>query len=158
MKNYTINKNTLAIVPIGKKKSKVYESSNVLIINKSTIKIIEESCEYYGSTYEGRKKGTSNLIGITHKPPIIIENSQCLIFFPTASPRIKDCSWISLNNLDTYAPFDQDSTIRFFNNLTIKLPISKRILDNQVLRATRVESVIKKKEKLLESDEIGLNN
>lgn len=149
MKNYTINNETLAIIPIGNKKSKVYETSNVLIIEKSVQKIMEDSCEYYGSTYEGRRKGTVNLIGITHKAPIIVENSQCLVFFPTASPRVKECAWISLNNLDTYAPFDNDSTIRFQNNLTLKLPISSKILDNQVLRATRLESVMKKKEKLL---------
>ncbi len=149
MKNYTINNQTLAIIPIGKNKSKVYETDNVLIIEKNSQKIIEESCEFYGSTYEGRRKGTVNLIGVTHKSPIIVENSQSIIFFPTASPRSKDCSWISLNNLDVYAPFDTDSTIRFQNNLTIKLPISSKIINNQVLRATRLESVIKKKEKML---------
>ena len=149
MKNYTINNHTLAIIPIGNNRSKVYETNNVLIIEKSCKKIIEDSCEYYGSTYEGRRKGTVNLIGITHKTPIVVENSQSIIFFPTSSPRSKDCTWISLNNLDMYAPFDTDSTIRFQNNLTIKLPISSKIINNQVLRATRLESVIKKKEKIL---------
>ena len=149
MKSYTINSKTLAIVPIGNKKSKVYEMGNVLIIDKGAKKIIEESCEYYGSTYEGRRKGTISLIGVTHKSPIVVENTQNIIFFPTSSPRIKDCSWISLNNLDTYAPFDNDSTIRFQNNLTIKLPVSSKIIGNQVLRAARLESVIRKKEKLL---------
>ena len=145
MKNYTINNNTLAIIPIGNKKSKVYEVDNVLIVEKSTLKIMEESCEYYGSTYEGRRKGTVNLIGVTHKSPIIVENTQCLVFFPTASPRVKDCAWINLNSLDTYAPFDNDSTIRFQNNLTIKLPISCKTLDNQILRATRLKFVLEER-------------
>ena len=33
---------------------------------------MDESCRYYGSTFEGRQKGSSTLTGITYKVPIII--------------------------------------------------------------------------------------
>lgn len=143
--SYTINDKTLAIVPISRKKSKVYENQNIIIVNKSTNKIISENCEYFGSSYAGRKKGTMELIGITHKAPILIEDSHNLIFFPTTSPRLNDCSWISLNNIDSYFPHDDESLITFQNNLTIQVNVSNKIINNQVLRATRLESVANKR-------------
>jgi competence protein ComK len=145
MYEYTINHNTLAIIPITDDKTKVYENNNVIIVKKNVQKIIEENCEYYGSSYMGRKKGTVELIGVTHKSPIVIEDSNSIIFFPTCSPRLKKCSWISLNNLDSYAPYDAESIIRFQNNLTLQLPVSNKIINNQVLRATRLESVLHKR-------------
>lgn len=145
MRDYTISDKTLAIIPISEKKSKIYENNNVIIVPKPAQKIIEENCEYYGSSYQGRKKGTVDLIGVTHKSPIVIEDSAGLIFFPTSSPRLKTCGWISLNNIDTFAPYDNESLIRFQNNLTLQLPISSKIINNQVLRATRLESVLNKR-------------
>lgn len=149
MDNYTINSKTLAIIPIDENKSKVYESNNVLIVAKNTHKLIEENCEHYGSSLSGRKKGTLDLIGVTHKSPIVIEDENNIIFFPTSSPRLKDCSWISLNNLETYAPYDKASIIKFKNNLSLQIPVSNKIINNQVLRATRLESVLYHRKKEL---------
>jgi phytoene dehydrogenase-like protein len=63
---------------------------------------MEESCEFFGSSLIGRQKGTTKLIGITHKAPIIIEETREIIFFPTTSPRLSCCSWISLKNIEKY--------------------------------------------------------
>lgn len=145
MVNYKINTKTLAIIPISNTKTKIYESDDVLIVDKNAKRIISENCEYYGSSYEGRKKGTVDLIGVTHKSPILVEDSNNIIFFPTCSPRLKECSWISLNNLDTYNKLENESVIKFNNDLTIKIPVSSKIINNQVLRATRLESVLNKR-------------
>ena len=154
---YRINTKTLAIVPLSKKKTKVYENDNVIIINKNAQKIIAENCEYFGSSYDGRKKGTMELIGITHKAPILIEDSNNIIFFPTSSPRLNDCSWISLNNIDSYQPYDDESIISFQNNLKLQVNVSNKIINNQVLRATRLESVIRKRKSKIDSKEITKN-
>ncbi len=102
--NYEINKNTLAIIPIENKKSKVIEKSNEYIISKNSFQVVEHSCKYFGSSYAGRHKGTKELTGITHKSPIIIEESSKLIFFPTTSPLRDDCIWVSLNNIKKLFP------------------------------------------------------
>lgn len=145
MENYKISPNTLAVIPIGQRKTKVYEKDDIIIVNQSARKIIEDNCEYYGSTYDLRKKNTVKLIGVTHKSPIIIEDSTNMIFFPTQSPRLNTCSWISLNNLEYYGAYGINSIVKFYNNFSIQLPISKEIISNQVLRATRLESVTRKR-------------
>lgn len=145
MEEYEINLETLAIVPFKEDKSKVYESDKVFIVNKSVNKIMDSSCEYFGSSLNGRQKGTSKLIGITHKVPIIVEESRKIIFFPTISPRLKNCSWISLNNIDNIKKIDKGSSIIFNNNKILNISIPYSIIDNQILRASRLESVLNKR-------------
>ena len=149
MNSYRINKSTLAVIPIENNKTKIYEIDDVIIVDRNSKKIIEDNCEYYGSSYEGRRKGTTELIGITHKSPIMIEESNNLVFFPTCSPRLKECAWISLNNVDNYSKYDNNSIIRFCNNLTLELKVSNKIINNQILKATRLESVLRKRKEEL---------
>lgn len=143
MDSYEINNDTLAIIPTGDFKSEVIEKTSRFIVNMPPIKIIENSCAYFGSSYEGRFLGTKNLIGISHKAPIIIEESKEIIFFPTSSPRLCNCIWISLKNLGEYKRNENNSIIMFNNGNILDLDISYGSLDNQVLRAARLESVLR---------------
>ena len=148
MNNYEINNDTLAIIPIDNYKSKIIEKNKEFIVDETPIKIIENSCQYFGSSYQGRFMGTKKLIVVTHKAPIIIEESREIIFFPTNSPRLYECAWISLKNLNNYKRNNDTSEILFNNGNLLNLDISYGSLDNQVLRAARLESVLRlRKEK-----------
>ncbi len=143
--NYEINSETIAIIPVAQNVSKVIELHQSLIVNKSTTEIIDESCKFFGSSYLGRHEGTKNLIGINYKSPIIVEESLELIFFPTASPRIQECMWISLNHIEDYYKKDLVTYINFKNGEELELEISYGSLENQILRATRLESILRKR-------------
>lgn len=145
MDKYEINKSTLAIIPISKNCSKVIEQENDYIINNSTTNIIDHSCKFFGSSYNGRCEGTKNLVGFNYKSPIIIEESKEIIFFPTSSPRFDNCSWISLNNIEKYIKKENISSIYFKNGLIIDLEISYSSLENQILRATMLESKLRQR-------------
>ncbi len=145
MNEYEINAQTLAIIPIGEEKSKVIEVNGDFIINASPIKIVDDSCKFFGSSYEGRFSGTKTLTGISHKSPIIVEESRKIIFFPTKSPRLNTCIWLSFNNISDYDGDGKDSVVRFSCGKTLRLHTSYTILDNQVLRSTRLESVLGKR-------------
>lgn len=146
MKDYKINESTLAIIPLDKTKTKVYENDNIIIVEKNSKKIMEDNCLYFGSTYEGRKKGTEILIGVTHKPPLVISENNNLIFFPTSSPRNKECAWISFDNISDFLNEidDKKSEIIFKNNMKLELPISKNIVNTQIIRSMRLESAFNK--------------
>ncbi len=145
MKNYEINKETLAIISYGKEKSKIIEEQNEFFINLSPTKIIDNSCRFFGSSYAGRLNGTKNILGISHKAPIIIEESMKIIFFPTCSPRLEKCSWISLDKINNYYKLYGDTIIKFNCGKKIKLELSYGVVDNQVLRATRLEAILSKR-------------
>lgn len=146
IEEYEVNKETLALIAVDNK-TKVVEEDKEFIVDKTPTQIMEDSCEYFGSSFEGRKQGTKKLIGITHKSPIIIEESNEIIFFPTSSPRLKECSWISLNNLKNYHKKEDKTNILFDNNQEILMDTSFNIIDNQILRSTLLESVLRKRKK-----------
>ncbi len=142
--DYEINNNTLAILSIENKKSKIIEIANEYVIEENSYSVVDYSCKYFGSSYLGRQKGTKELIGITHKSPIIIEETTKLIFFPTTSPLRKDCNWISLNNIKKYySNLERNSSIiEFKSGEKIELDMSIGSLTNQILRATRLQVVL----------------
>lgn len=140
--NYEINVDTIAIVPIDEKTSKVYEKEEEYIVNKNSNKIIDNNCKYYGSSYIGRCEGTKYLTGIKSKCPIIIEESRNLIFFPTGSVRNSNNSWINLNKIKKYSKSLTGVDILFNNNVKIGFDISFYSLDNQYYRATMLKSKI----------------
>ena len=143
MDSYEINKDTCAVVSINDKVSKVIENDCDYYINKNTYDVMEDSCQYFGSSLTGRQKGTENLIGVSYKAPIIVEESNNIIFFPTTSPRLKKCSWISLNNLERYYTKNKKIVLEFKNKQKIMLNLSFGVIDNQILRATRLEAVLR---------------
>ena len=141
--NYEITYDTEMIIPLSNNESKVIEKDDEYIVEQNTLKILEHSCEYFGSSFEGRKEGTKKILGITHKSPIIVEESRKIIFFPTNSPERNDCAWINLEKIDKYYKVDnKTSSILFKCGKLVNLNISYGSLTNQILRATRLKFIL----------------
>ncbi|MCM1053070.1 MAG: competence protein ComK [Ruminococcus sp.] len=139
---YTITPKTLALISNGKK-TKVYELNKNIIVNENINPIISSNCLLNGSTFEGRQKATSYLTGITYKPPIVLDNHHEIILIPTHSTRNTSCSWINLTNILNYYPSKKGVIVEFRNKKKIYINISFNVFDNQVLRATRLESSLR---------------
>ena len=140
--NYEINEGTLAIIAKENASSKILEDDREYVINSNPYEIMDYSCKYFGSSLEGRKEGTKAILNIEYKVPIIVENSNNLIFFPTASPESNNCSWISLKDIKTYKELENGNTeITFNNGVKIDIPVSKRTVENQVFRASRLDLI-----------------
>lgn len=145
LQEYEINSSTLAVLPVDEGTSKILEEEGEYYVKRAAIDIIDDSCKYFGSSLKGRNEGTKNLIGGNYKLPVVIEESRNIIFFPTSSPRLDDCAWISLNNLDNYFKQDKKGFIKFKNGSILNAGISIFSLENQVLRASRLENVLRKR-------------
>ena len=142
---YEINSSTLAVLPVDEETSKVLEEEGEYYVKRPVINIIDDSCKYFGSSLKGRNEGTKSLIGGNYKLPVVIEESRNIIFFPTSSPRLEDCAWISLNNLENYFNESRNGIVKFKNGSTLNVGISIFSLENQVLRASRLENVLRKR-------------
>ena len=144
--DYEITYDTQVILPINSKKSKIIELDEEYIVDSSTLKVLEHSCEYFGSSFEGRKEGTKKLLGITHKAPIIEEESRKIIFFPTQSPENKECIWINLEKIDKYYKINQKkSAVQFKNGDILEFDVSIGSLTNQIFSATRLKYILEKR-------------
>lgn len=140
---YEINASTLAIIPLSKDVSKVLEEEDVITVLKNPTDIIDDSCKYFGSSYLGRHEGTKTLIGMKYKCPIVIEETRGIIFFPTSSPRFDNCCWISLKKVLKYKKEKGRTIIVFKNGYELPVAISVGSLENQILRSTLLESVLR---------------
>lgn len=152
MKQYEINNKTVALYGMANK-TRIYEDDCSFIVDKPVNEIMEDSCSYFGSSLKGRKQGTANLIGVSYKAPIIVEESNNIIFFPTKSSKINSCSWIRLSKILRYYRRNDKLIIEFQNGDRIPFNTTYSIINNQVLRATRLEAVLNnRKLKEKESD------
>ena len=144
--NYEINQGTLAILPNENENSLVYEDEERFIVDQSPYSIMEESCKYFGSTYKGRKESAKEMLGANYKVPIIIEDYNNVIIFPTTSPTSEDCAWISLKRVKGIEKIDIYNTrIIFDNGREIIVPVSYRSIENQLSRASRLDVILRKR-------------
>ncbi len=141
---YEISKGTLAVVPNDENSSLIYEDDSRYIIEENPYKIMDESCKYFGSTYEGRKNGARTILGAEYKVPIVIEDSDNLIVFPTTSPSSEECCWITLKRVKNIEKIDQNNTKIIFDNLVeLIVPCSYRTIENQLSRASRLDLILR---------------
>lgn len=130
--------------------TKVHEMETNYFVNKTATDIINKSCFYFGSSLAERQNVTKRLIKVAVKAPIILVDSKKIIFFPTKSPREKNCTWISYNNISKYIKDGPRKTkIIFKNNSEFSLNVSYNIIDNQITRCMKLEKELNKRLKSL---------
>ena len=150
--SYEINNETLLIVPYDYGKSKVYEYDDEFIVNMIPLTIVKNSCMFFGSSFDGRRLASKNIIGVDMKVPIIIEESKNVIFFPVSSCISKNSIWISYQNLIKYSKIDCNSSMLYFkNNKSIKLNTKYNLIDNQVIRCIKLDTLLCKRKKFSKS-------
>lgn len=142
---YEINEETMAIMPLGYEKSKIIELTKELIVEDNPFSIMEENCEYYGSTYSGRIRAAQKILNFSYKLPLLIEESEKIIFFPTQSFTSDDCCWINHNFIKKREKLGPKTSITFINGNIIEFDISKLSFENQMLRAGMLEAIIAKR-------------
>ena len=145
MKEYEINEETMAIRPINYYQTLVKEYDREYVVEKNAYEIMENSCEYYGSTYKGRLTAAKKMLNSSYKLPIIIEESENIIFFPTKSSLLDDCCWINYNYIKKYEKLENRVKITFKNNEEINVDMSKLSLDNQISRSSMLELISRKR-------------
>lgn len=145
MENYEINEETYAVLAEHVGKTKILEKEEEYVINNDAYNIMDESCQYYGSSYKGRLKAAKNILECSYKLPILVEESSCLIFFPIKSSLLDDCCWINLNSIKKVEKHEKGSKIIFKNDKELITNTSKLSIDNQIYRSIKLESVIKKR-------------
>lgn len=140
---YEINDETLAVLSFDKNKSRIIEDSDDYIVDEVPYSIMDNSCRYFGSSFEGRVMGSKDILGSVYKTPIVVEESKNLIFFPTEALSSPSISWISYNRIKAVEKYGRKSKIVFDNDESIVIDCPYFSVKNQIFRCTMIESVTK---------------
>ncbi|MBL4952346.1 competence protein ComK [Neobacillus sp. YIM B02564] len=144
IEDYEINSCTLFILPVeygSKLYSKVMEVDDEYLSPFKPLDLIKKNCNYFGVSYESRKKGTSLLIGYNRKIPIAIEPTNHLFFFPTTSPTRPECIWIAHKHVENYRRLGPHQTLITFQNKQSHIfPVSFGTIETQMLRTALLET------------------
>ena len=84
---------------------------------------------------------------ISYKAPIIVKEEENIIFFPTCSPRLKECSWINAGNISNIYKKKDRCLVEFYNKETLEFDISYNIMNNQLSKSLLLEKKFKKRGK-----------
>lgn len=139
MNCYIINEKTLYLGCIDAKNVINESGIELEITNMDTKKIINCSCLFYGTSYQGRKKGTKNMINETYKLPIILNESKKIVIFPIYSLKSKKNFWIVYNNIKNYQQISKSKVlVEFINGFSKVFHISYYIFHNQMSKCSRL--------------------
>ena len=142
---YEINEETVALIPVNSHTTRVIELSKDYIVPQSAFTIMEENCEYYGSTYNGRIKAAQKILNFSYKLPLLVEETEKIIFFPTKASASSDCCWINPNFVTKREKCGKNIKVQFQNGIVEKFNMSKLSFENQLMRANMLDSMLTKR-------------
>lgn len=141
---YTVSASTMILEPKIEGGSLtgtiIYEKDrSPFTVDMKPMEIMEHSCLYYFSSYEGRKISSRFLTSFSHKPPIVVDPISDIYFFSTHSDSNKSNYWIAMNHVVSIEKNDDlnnETKLTLSGNSIITLPISKRATHLQYLKAS----------------------
>ena len=145
MLKYEINDETVALIPINSSTTRVIELKEEYIVPQSTFNIMEENCEYYGSTYEGRIRAAQKILNFSYKLPLLVEETERIIFFPTKTSTSNECCWINHNFITKREKCGNRIKVQFKNGIIEEFDVSKLSFENQLMRANMLDSMLSKR-------------
>lgn len=138
---YEINDETLAILPYDNGFTRIIEKNDEYIVKETPFEVMEHSCNYFGSSFSGRIMGAKNILGSVYKSPIIVEETQRIIFFPTEAVQSENAGWISYNNIKNVEKLDKKSKIIFKTGENIIVNCPYFSVKNQIFRCNMLDAV-----------------
>ena len=160
---YEINSDTLAIIPYQKGKSKILELNDEYIVDLTPYQVIEnscsyygfdgdvintildESCIYYGSSLNGRMNGARSILGSVYKTPVMVEETNNLIFFPTTAIENEKNVWIGSNNILNYEKKGKNTVVEWKNNKKTEFNMPILSIETQLLRVNKLITITKQR-------------
>lgn len=141
---------TMAILPkfdeYGNLHAEMITETGDYLVQLTPLKVIQLACSFFASSFEGRLEGTKRISSFTHKAPIAIDPASGIYFFPTKSPRNKECAWLSHSHIKSINYVDRKKTeVVFQNGRRIYVDVSKGSLNNQLQRTAQFRYVLDKR-------------
>ncbi|MGM8215043.1 competence protein ComK [Bacillaceae bacterium W0354] len=143
VKNYLINKNTMAILPNKDiiYSSIIYEIDRTLLCEEPPSSIIDQTCLIKGASFDGRRKAIEYVTKKKVMLPIPIDPDNGVIIIPTKKIKHPDCEWLSYCHIKECRNSRKGkgySEIIFNNDMKLETEISRTRMQNQIILAGHI--------------------
>ena len=142
-----MNEKTLAVIGIDYKFCRILEENDEFLVSRSWQDILDESCLYYSSSFQGRVDGSRVILKKEYKVPIILRELQMLIFFPVGNQTNYNCMWISLKHLNHYTYEKTGIHLFFEGNKDLLLTSGIQAFESQLLKSYNLEKLFISRQK-----------
>ncbi|MGX1901847.1 competence protein ComK [Thermolongibacillus altinsuensis] len=147
---YVVIGETAALVPkyneVGKLCTTVYELYNTYFVEKSPKEIIQHSCRYYGSTYEGKVEAAKHILGIRQMVPVSVCEALRLYFFPTCSPDNESCIWFAQSHIHQVQSFQKKKAkVILKNKKEIIVDVQKGTIESKMYKTAMLFLILEQR-------------
>ncbi|RYM05018.1 competence transcription factor (CTF) [Sporolactobacillus sp. THM7-7] len=141
LEQYIIHPGTMALLPHDDENGNLWtfalEEKQTRTVKKTPLRIVQESCAYFGSTYKGRKKGAVSM-GFKSMPPICICSELKIYFISLMSETHRECVWLAHSHIRQWEENDRSKVwVKLTNDKRISIPVAKHSFSNKVFRTAQ---------------------
>lgn len=133
---FKIDKEVLMIDYDGLNTNVTTTYGDVIFKGNNIKSILNESCISYGSSLNGRIKGSKWALKSKYKLPIVVSEKEKLVFFP-----VKELGkeiWVNFEMINDVKRYKDSVKVEFKNGLKVDINVSYTVFNNQVLKASRL--------------------
>lgn len=139
-KDYIINPSTKCMTPVydklGYLYSKVFEGNKVFLVEMSPLKIMENSCLFYGHSLTGAIEGYRLIVGNCKMAPVTVCSDLGIYWFPSHRIKGHNCSWFAQAHILNLEQVDVDQTkVIFSHGHSVTVKVKKKLMDTRRQRA-----------------------
>jgi len=132
-KEYIIHEHTMGILPYytvnGELYSLVLEKYRVIKVAMKPLRIIDESCMFYGSSRKGRTESAHSILSGKKMLPVMISLTHKLCMIPICSPLKSNCVWLAYQHvMKTFDNSKGQAQVLFTNYNRMNINITKKTL------------------------------
>ncbi|WP_114570497.1 competence protein ComK [Exiguobacterium flavidum] len=133
-----INAQTLALVPCygkyGEPQTLVIKEGSETLEEGHPMKLIEETCLYYGSSMRGRIEAARHILGPHRKTPVLIDWEAQTIFFPTGAKEKAECIWINFKQMKSVQKNGKQVRVEFQTGQAVETDVSAYSIERQRIK------------------------
>lgn len=150
-----ITESTMAIIPhytnTGHLHSTLLETFGETQIEESTYCLLNDSCVYYGGSFDGSLESARSILKGQKNLPIMVSIPLKYCMIPLGSPMKKDTAWVAyqhINDIDSNGP---NSIIIFHNQVKLEVNISKDVLERRREKAAHLIITYQFRQKMIKN-------
>lgn len=158
-KQEIITETTMALIPhytnTGHLQCTLLATFGEIQIEESTSFILNESCVYYGGSFDGSLKSARRVLKGQKNLPIMVSIPLKYCMIPLGSPMKKDTAWVAYQHIEDVDSNGSNSIIIFHNQVKLEVNISKSVLERRREKAAHLITTYQFRQKIPKNKKHG---